>query len=126
MSSAIALISLIRLRARNLLHLALPQWGWLASSSATGQLLASCGQSRITSAADSCPAPIRRLSCARARLISFARASASSGCPAIVAVRPGAPQVVGDLVEHLLRDSADRKRCRRLYGRALQRTVSTG
>jgi hypothetical protein len=32
----------------------------------------------MTSAADRCPAPIRRLSCARARLISFAPSSASS------------------------------------------------
>ena len=51
-------------------------------------LPASAGGSRMTSATDSCPAPIRRFNCARAHLISFARSSATSrsGTATIVAV----------------------------------------
>lgn len=88
MSSPTGLTSLIRLRARKVRHLALPQCRWLASSSATGHLRASAGQARMTSAADRCPAPICRLIRARARPISFARfrASRRSGAGAIVPV----------------------------------------
>ena len=71
--------SLIWLRARNLLDVVFPQCRWQASSPATGQRCASGGQSIITCAADSCPVLIRRFSCARALLISFARSAPVAG-----------------------------------------------
>src|SRR5450755_4080898 len=68
------------LRVRNLWHLVLPQCRWLISRSPIGQLRAASGHARMTSAAETSPMAIVRLSAARASRISLARPSARKRC----------------------------------------------
>lgn len=76
------LVSLMWCRARNFLHLVVPQRRWLISSSPIAHVSASSGGSRMTSAAAASPSAILRFSSARANLTAFARSSARSRCGA--------------------------------------------
>jgi len=76
------LFSLMWCRARNFLHLVVPQRRWLISSSPIAHVSASSGGSRMTSAAAASPSAILRFSSARANLTAFARSSARSRCGA--------------------------------------------
>ena len=72
--------------ARNLRQRVWPQRRWLMSRSATAMLCASQGHSRITSATSTSSTATLRLSSARARRTSLARASARMCCGAMVAI----------------------------------------
>jgi hypothetical protein len=76
------LVSLMWCRARNFLHLVVPQRRWLISSSPIAHVSAASGGSRMTSAAAASPSAILRFSSARANRTAFARSSARSRCGA--------------------------------------------
>jgi hypothetical protein len=76
------LVSLMWCRARNFLHLVVPQRRWLISSSPIAHVSASSGGSRMTSAAAASPSAILRFSSARANRTAFARSSARNLCGA--------------------------------------------
>jgi hypothetical protein len=76
------LVSPMWCRARNFLHLVVPQRRWLISSSPIAHVSASSGGSRMTSAAAASPSAILRFSSARANRTAFALSSARSRCGA--------------------------------------------